>query len=114
MVTSQGTLELFLDALAAPVAVNSFVFLADGTTSTAWSFIASFPVSSFKAAIRPGAARVDPGYRFPDELPKPGRYELGSLAMANSGPIPTAHSFSSFPVPTGCGYLRCTRTSAKS
>ncbi len=27
-----------------------------------------------------------PGYKFADELPKAGEYELGSIAMANSGP----------------------------
>src|SRR5690606_26994709 len=33
-----------------------------------------------------GSGRGGPGYRFEDELPAPGRYEIGSLAMANAGP----------------------------
>ena len=33
-----------------------------------------------------GSGRGGPGYRFDDELPAPGRYEIGSLAMANAGP----------------------------
>ena len=34
-----------------------------------------------------------PGYRFEDELPAPGRYELGSLAMANAGPNTNGSQF---------------------
>ena len=34
-----------------------------------------------------------PGYRFDDELPKPGRYEIGSLAMANAGPNTNGSQF---------------------
>ena len=30
-----------------------------------------------------GTGRGDPGYRFADELPQPGRYELGSVAMVD-------------------------------
>ncbi len=37
--------------------------------------------------------RGGPGYRFADELPKPGRYELGSLAMANAGPNTNGSQF---------------------
>jgi cyclophilin family peptidyl-prolyl cis-trans isomerase len=37
--------------------------------------------------------RGGPGYRFEDELPKPGRYELGSLAMANAGPDTNGSQF---------------------
>ena len=34
-----------------------------------------------------------PGYRFADELPKAGRYEVGSLAMANAGPNTNGSQF---------------------
>jgi len=37
-------------------------------------------------AIPRGTAAGGPGYTFEDELPEPGQYELGSLAMANSLP----------------------------
>ncbi|HEX4246058.1 MAG TPA: peptidylprolyl isomerase, partial [Acidimicrobiales bacterium] len=37
--------------------------------------------------------RGGPGYRFEDELPKPGRYEVGSLAMANAGPNTNGSQF---------------------
>jgi cyclophilin family peptidyl-prolyl cis-trans isomerase len=40
-----------------------------------------------------GTGTGGPGYRFNDELPKPGRYELGSLAMANAGPHTNGSQF---------------------
>ena len=40
-----------------------------------------------------GSGRGGPGYQFADELPKPGRYEIGSLAMANAGPNTNGSQF---------------------
>ena len=40
-----------------------------------------------------GSGRGNPGYRFEDELPQPGRYELGSIAMANAGPNTNGSQF---------------------
>src|SRR4029077_20265204 len=40
-----------------------------------------------------GKGTGGPGYQFADELPKPGRYELGSLAMANAGPNTNGSQF---------------------
>jgi peptidylprolyl isomerase len=40
-----------------------------------------------------GSGSGGPGYRVDDELPKPGRYELGSLAMANAGPNTNGSQF---------------------
>ena len=40
-----------------------------------------------------GSGRGGPGYRFDDELPAPGRYEIGSLAMANAGPHTNGSQF---------------------
>jgi len=93
MVTSQGTLELFLDALAAPVAVNSFVFLARWHYFDGVVFHRIIPGFVLQGGDPTGSGSGGPGYRFPDELPKPGRYELGSLAMANSGPHTNGSQF---------------------
>ena len=40
-----------------------------------------------------GTGRGGPGYRFADELPKAGQYEIGSLAMANAGPDTNGSQF---------------------
>jgi cyclophilin family peptidyl-prolyl cis-trans isomerase len=40
-----------------------------------------------------GSGRGGPGYRFADELPAPGRYKVGSLAMANAGPNTNGSQF---------------------
>mgnify|MGYP002701197817 FL=1 len=40
-----------------------------------------------------GSGRGGPGYRFADELPAPGRYEIGSMAMANAGPNTNGSQF---------------------
>jgi len=40
-----------------------------------------------------GSGRGGPGYRFADELPEAGSYELGSLAMANAGPDTNGSQF---------------------
>ena len=42
---------------------------------------------------RRASGRGGPGYRFEDELPAPGRYEIGSLAMANAGPNTNGSQF---------------------
>jgi len=40
-----------------------------------------------------GSGSGGPGYRFADELPAGGRYTVGSLAMANSGPNTNGSQF---------------------
>jgi peptidylprolyl isomerase len=48
-----------------------------------------------------GSGRGGPGYRFEDELPKPGRYEVGSVAMANAGPNTNGSQFFIVSGPSG-------------
>jgi cyclophilin family peptidyl-prolyl cis-trans isomerase len=50
-----------------------------------------------------GTGTGGPGYRFADELPKPGRYEMGSLAMANAGPNTNGSQFFIISGPSGMG-----------
>ena len=93
MVTSHGTMEILLDALAAPVTVNSFVYLARWHYFDGVIFHRVIPGFVLQGGDPTGTGTGGPGYRFNDELPKPGRYELGSLAMANAGPHTNGSQF---------------------
>jgi peptidylprolyl isomerase len=93
MVTSKGTLEILLDPLAAPVTVNSFVFLARWHYFDGIVFHRIIPGFVLQGGDPTGSGAGGPGYRFNDELPKPGRYEVGSLAMANAGPHTNGSQF---------------------
>ena len=93
MDTSMGTLVIALDAVKAPKTVNNFVFLAlyhyyDG-------IIFHRIINGFvcQGGDPTGTGRGGPGYRFEDELPRPGQYEIGSLAMANAGPNTNGSQF---------------------
>jgi len=50
-----------------------------------------------------GSGRGGPGYRFEDELPAAGRYEVGSVAMANAGPNTNGSQFFIVSGPDGVG-----------
>ncbi|MHB1969843.1 MAG: peptidylprolyl isomerase [Acidimicrobiales bacterium] len=93
MVTSKGTLEIALDALGAPATVNNFVFLARWHYFDGVVFHRVIPGFVLQGGDPTGTGTGGPGYRFADELPKPGRYELGSLAMANAGPNTNGSQF---------------------
>jgi cyclophilin family peptidyl-prolyl cis-trans isomerase len=93
MVTSKGTMEIFLDALGAPVTVNNFVHLAREHFYDGVIFHRIIPGFVLQGGDPTGTGTGGPGYKFDDELPKPGRYERGSLAMANSGPHTNGSQF---------------------
>jgi len=93
MVTDKGTLEILLDPLAAPITVNNFVFLARWHYFDGIIFHRVIPGFVLQGGDPTGTGTGGPGYRFNDELPKPGRYELGSLAMANAGPNTNGSQF---------------------
>ncbi len=83
--TNVGSYTADLDATKAPLAVNSFVYLAryhffDNTPCH--RIIPSFVV---QCGSPDGSGNGGPGFGFADELPAAGQYKLGSLAMANSG-----------------------------
>lgn len=102
METSLGSLTIALDPIAAPNTVNNFVFLAryhyyDGVTFH--RIIKGFVC---QGGDPEGTGRGGPGYRFADELPAKGRYEIGSLAMANAGPDTNGSQFFIISGPDGC------------
>ena len=93
MVTSKGTMVIALDAVAAPKTVNNFVFLARYHYYDGIVFHRIIPGFVLQGGDPEGTGRGGPGYRFADELPKPGRYQIGSLAMANAGPDTNGSQF---------------------
>src|SRR5438128_7792716 len=93
MVTNKGTMTIALDAVAAPKTVNNFVVLARYHYFDGVGFHRIIPGFVLQGGDPEGTGRGGPGYRFDDELPKPGRYEVGSLAMANAGPNTNGSQF---------------------
>jgi cyclophilin family peptidyl-prolyl cis-trans isomerase len=93
MVTNKGTMTIALDPAAAPMTVNNFVVLARYHYYDGVGFHRVIPGFVLQGGDPDGTGRGGPGYRFADELPKPGRYEVGSLAMANAGPNTNGSQF---------------------
>ncbi len=93
IVTSKGTMVVALDPIAAPLAVNSFVFLSRYHYFDGLVFHRIIPGFVIQGGDPEGTGRGGPGYRFADELPPPGRYQLGSVAMANAGPDTNGSQF---------------------
>jgi cyclophilin family peptidyl-prolyl cis-trans isomerase len=90
---SLGTMVIALDPIKAPNTVNNFVFLAlhhyfDGTIFH--RIIRGFVCQGGDPT---GTGTGGPGYRFDDELPKAGQYQIGALAMANAGPNTNGSQF---------------------
>lgn len=91
--TNKGDITIQLDQAKAPTTVNNFVFLArhqyfDDTTCH--RIIPGFVV---QCGDPDGTGTGGPGYDFADELPQAGEYQIGSIAMANSGPNTNGSQF---------------------
>jgi peptidylprolyl isomerase len=93
MQTSMGTLVIALDPIKAPKTVNNFVFLALNHYYDGVIFHRIIRGFVCQGGDPTGTGRGGPGYRFEDELPKAGQYEVGSLAMANAGPNTNGSQF---------------------
>jgi cyclophilin family peptidyl-prolyl cis-trans isomerase len=101
MVTSKGTMTIALDPVAAPKTVNNFVVLARYHYFDGIVFHRIIPGFVLQGGDPQGDGRGGPGYRFADELPPAGRYEIGSLAMANAGPDTNGSQFFVISGPSG-------------
>jgi cyclophilin family peptidyl-prolyl cis-trans isomerase len=101
MTTSMGTMVFALDALGAPNTVNSFVFLSRYHFFDDVVFHRIIPGFVLQGGDPTGTGRGGPGYKFDDELPSKGRYEIGSLAMANAGPNTNGSQFFIISGPSG-------------
>jgi cyclophilin family peptidyl-prolyl cis-trans isomerase len=101
METSKGSITFELDAVGAPATVNSFVFLSRYHYYDGVGFHRIIPGFVVQGGDPSGTGSGGPGYRFADELPKAGRYEIGSLAMANAGPDTNGSQFFIISGPAG-------------
>ncbi|HVM04066.1 MAG TPA: peptidylprolyl isomerase, partial [Acidimicrobiales bacterium] len=101
MATTKGTMVVALDPIAAPRTVNNFVVLARYHYFDGIHFHRVIPGFMLQGGDPDGSGRGGPGYRFEDELPGPGRYEIGSLAMANAGPNTNGSQFFVISGPSG-------------
>jgi peptidylprolyl isomerase len=101
MSTSLGDMVISLDPIAAPKTVNNFVFLALYKYYDGVVFHRVIKDFMLQGGDPTASGRGGPGYKFEDELPKPGRYEIGSLAMANAGPNTNGSQFFVISGPSG-------------
>ncbi len=94
--TNLGTITAELDASKAPATVNNFVYLAryhyyDGTAFH--RIIDDFMIQGGDPTGEPPGTG-GPGYTIDEEVPEPGEYQIGSLAMAKrSAPGTTGAQF---------------------
>ena len=101
MDTSMGEMVIALDPIGAPLTVNNFVFLARYHYYEGIVFHRVINGFVLQGGDPEGSGRGGPGYKFADELPKAGRYEIGSLAMANAGPNTNGSQFFVISGPSG-------------
>ena len=93
MTTDAGTVEIELDAKAAPRTVNNFVVLSRYKYYDGLTFHRVIKDFMAQGGDPSGDGTGGPGYTFDDELPEAGEYEEGSVAMANSGPDSNGSQF---------------------
>ncbi len=101
MDTSLGSMTIALDAAKAPNTVNNFVVLARYRYYEGIIFHRIINTFMCQGGDPTGTGRGGPGYKFADELPAPGEYKIGSVAMANAGPNTNGSQF--FLVSGGAG-----------
>jgi cyclophilin family peptidyl-prolyl cis-trans isomerase len=101
--TSLGDMVAYLNAGDAPQTVNNFVNLARHHYYDGLVFHRVISGFMIQGGCPEGSGRGGPGYRFADELPQPGRYQIGSLAMANAGPNTNGSQFFIVSGPSGVG-----------
>ena len=91
--TSLGSITIELDAAKAPLTVNNFVVLSRYRYYEGIIFHRIINGFMCQGGDPTGTGRGGPGYNFADELPQPGEYQIGSVAMANAGPNTNGSQF---------------------
>jgi cyclophilin family peptidyl-prolyl cis-trans isomerase len=83
--------------------VNNFIFLSKQGFYNGVIFHRIIKTFMIQTGDPTGTGMGDPGYKFADELPPKHKYDVGIVAMANSGPNTN-----------GSQFFICTGTDAKS
>ena len=91
--TGHGDITIELFPTEAPLAVNSFLFLAGEGFYDGVIFHRVIPGFVIQGGDPTGTGRGGPGYSFRDELEADRRYRRGTLAMANAGPNTNGSQF---------------------
>ncbi len=101
--TDLGTIVVALDAKTAPVAVNSFVFLADKKYYNCNTFARVIPQFVNQTGDPTGTTSGSVGYTVQGEVPATAtpQYPLGSLAMAKTSAAPDGTTSNQFFIVAG-------------
>ena len=91
--TNEGSFTIELDPARAPGTVNNFVNLARFEYFDDTECHRAIPNFVVQCGDPTATGTGGPGYSFADELPEAGEYEIGSIAMANSGPNTNGSQF---------------------
>jgi len=91
--TNHGDIAIELFPAEAPLAVNSFLFLAGEGYYDGVTFHRVVPGFVIQGGDPTGTGRGGPGYSFRDELEAGRRYSRGTVAMANAGPNTNGSQF---------------------
>lgn len=91
--TNFGVYTAVLDAAKAPGTVNNFVNLARSKYYDDTTCHRAIPEFVVQCGDPTASGSGGPGYQIADELPAAGEYQVGSLAMANSGPNSNGSQF---------------------
>ncbi len=101
--TNKGDISIDLFPKESPKTVNNFVFLARNGFYDGVIFHRIIKHFMVQTGDPTGTGGGGPGYSFPDELPPKYSYELGIVAMANSGPNTNGSQFFIVSGPQGSG-----------
>jgi cyclophilin family peptidyl-prolyl cis-trans isomerase len=91
--TTLGIFKVELLAAESPGAVNNFVFLAKQKFYDGTIFHRIIKTFMIQGGDPTGTGCGGPGYQFADELPVKHSYDVGMVAMANSGPNTNGSQF---------------------
>jgi cyclophilin family peptidyl-prolyl cis-trans isomerase len=100
--STEGTIEIALDAANAPTSVNNFVYLTKAKFYNGLLFNRAAKDFVIQTGSPTNTTVGDPGYTVQAELPT-AAYEIGSVAWAKGGNEPAGTAGSQFFIGTGAG-----------